>query len=194
MINNVRVLNSNPFFDMREAALRTVGYTPKKNEIFDEKWVMKSITARHSHIRCVILRLDFTSTKPVRDQILRSKHGYAEPYVKSSRPDRTGESRDNKMSSWFHDFNIEGLIKMAGDRLCTQTEIHTRKEIESLKAYMELSGDGVIATIGKILSPKCCWYGCCNEFEPKNCFGVCGEYKTLHGRVGHYNRGTITGG
>lgn len=179
MVKSIRILNADPYRDMREAALRTMGLRPKKNDEFSASWLRQSIISRHSQIRCVTLRIDFETSKPVRDQLLRSKHGNVEPYVCSARPDRTGKPREiTATSQWYHDFNIEALIKMMGDRLCTSTESETRIEIENLKRAMMTHDDPMIRIIGEVMAPKCAMLNSCNEFKPNNCYlfsnnGVC---------------------
>jgi len=187
MIKNIRVINKNPYKDMKRRALKTMGFSIRKDDTWDEEWVNKSIISRHSHIRCVFIEIEFETTKAVRDQILRSRHGYAEPYVQSSRPDRTGKPREaTATSTWIHDFNIEGLLKFAGDRLCTSTEGNTRLEIHNLKKSMMKSDDNIIRVVGEMLSPKCAWYGDCNEFRPKDCFDMVENKWSILERIGIY--------
>jgi len=188
MIKSVRFLNSDPYGDMRESALRTMGLKPKSHDPYNRDWFIGSIISRHSHIRCAFIRIDFETEKSIRDQILRSKHGYVEPYVCSARPDRTGKPRDvNAPSSWYHDFNLEGLVKMCADRLCTSTEINTREEIISLKRFMTNHHDNMIRDTGNLLAPKCSWYGDCNEPKRRNCFGMVGNSSEIYERIGEYN-------
>ncbi len=179
-IHNIRILNSNPYYDMRRPALYTVGLKPKKGDAFNKAWLKRLLISRHTPIRTVLIEFEFETTKAVRDQLLRSKHGWVEPYVTSARPDRVGEPRDpNALSKYLMVFNIEGLMKMCADRLCSQTESATRKLINDLKRALMNSEDEILSTIGEILAPKCCWYGACNEFKSKNCFEM-NEYSSLN--------------
>lgn len=188
MIKNVRILNSTPYQDMKEAALRTMGLKRKSSDTFNPDWIRKSLISRHSHIRCVFLRIDFETEKSIRDQILRSKHGYVEPYVCSQRPDRTGVPRsEHKTSSWYHDFNLEGLLKMCGDRLCSCTEINTRNEVSQLKTFMMTHEDHFLNVVGSVLSPKCAWYSSCNEFDRRNCFDFSNYGDSITNNIDQFN-------
>lgn len=180
MIKNIRIINKDPYRDMKRRALKTMGKTIRKDDVWDEEWIKKSIVSRHSHIRCVFIEIEFETSRAVRNQILRSKHGYVEPYVTSNRPDRNGGTpRDpDALSSYTMDFNLEGLIKMAGDRLCTSTEKETRNQVRHLKQAMLCHSDRFINVVGQMLAPKCAWFGDCNEFYPLNCFNFC-EPRTL---------------
>ena len=188
MIKNIRIINENPYNDMRRRALKTKGLKPKTTDEFNEEWVKKSIISRHSHIRSVFLEIEWETSKAVRDQLLRSKSGYVEPYVTSQRPDNNdGKPRDpNALSTWIHDFNVEALVKMMSDRLCTSTERQTRLEAENLKSTMMMHEDAMIRVIGDMLSPKCCWLGNCNEFQPRDCFNMCANAWPISKRILDY--------
>jgi hypothetical protein len=189
LIKNIRILNKDPYYDMKKHALKTIGKVPNKNNSLDEEWIKKSIISRHSHIRCVFVEIEFETIKSIRDQILRSKHGFVEPFVLSQRPDRNnGEPRDsNALTTWIHVFNIEGLIKMCADRLCTSTEKETKAEIKNLKFKMMKHEDIFIRILGDMLSPKCCWYEGCNEFSPLNCYGMGDANLFIKDRIELYN-------
>ncbi|MDC7221575.1 MAG: hypothetical protein PQJ59_16695 [Spirochaetales bacterium] len=177
MIKRIRVLNGDAYYDMKRQGLYTIGKKPKKGDTFNETWVKKSILSRHSHIRCIQVEFEFETTRPVRDQLLRCTHGFVEKYVETSRPDRTGKPRDlNSLSKYLLVFNIEGMIKMFLDRLCCQTEVDTRKLVESIKKEMMNHEDPIIQAIGFMMVPKCIWYAGCNEFQEKDCFCVTKNY------------------
>jgi hypothetical protein len=191
IVKNIRILNATPYYDMRRTALYTVGKKPKSTDSFNEEWLKKLLISRHTPNRPVFFEFEFETSKAVRDQLLRSKHGTVEPFVESSRPDRTGEPRNPKATSkYLMIFDIEGLIKMFADRLCIQTEKDTRNFINDVKASMMSSDDDIIRTVGEVLAPKCAWYGTCNEFYTKDCFEM--KCEAMNGddileRINFYN-------
>lgn len=165
-----RILNTDPLYDVREANKITQGLDlwdkveeqckgKPKNEV---EWWIKQIVTNHSTVRSVHFRLVDTRPKSVVMQIIRATKGHPQPEVQSSRPDWTGVERSNdpyEDKLFMQDHTAESFIEMAKQRLCTRTEIRTRKFMREMVEALKSSKEPFLQAVGYCCHPVCEWYG-----------------------------------
>lgn len=175
-IKEIRVLNSLPLYDYRQACKITEGkevavcWQPKNEKDF---WV-KQIVANHSCLRSIKFRIVAKAPKSVVMQIIRATKGHPQPYVQSSRPDwnngkeRSSDPYEEKL--FIQDHTAESFVEMARQRLCQRTEQRTREFMQLLVEEMKKSGNPFLEAVAECCHPYCWWlYGCP---ELKGCEGV----------------------
>jgi len=105
-----------------------------------------------------------------------SRHRF-ECYIGTQRSDRTGINRDNlpqgALVNMNNSANAQQLIDVARKRLCYQSNIETRKYMESLKRELYISGE---TELSDVLVPNCVYRCGCSEFSN------CGYFDKLHAK------------
>lgn len=169
----IRILNTNPLLDYREACKITQGieiditntiYTPKDEVAY---WI-KQICANHSTIRCVKFRIKAKAPKSVVMQLIRATKGHPQPYVESSRPDWCGKERSSNPYEdklFIQDHTAESFIEMAKQRLCNRTEEKTRKFMWELCEELWTSDVPFLRAVGLCCHPACWWLKGCPEIS-----------------------------
>jgi hypothetical protein len=152
--------------DIAESANITRGRISHKN--FDADVFEKWLISEHSPIRSVEIAVIITADRNVIMQLVR--HTHAKHFVQSSRPDITGKPRDDEQKLYKIQANLQEWLHIARARLCTTTELETRKTllaiIEAFRRH-----DPYLATLASYMVPKCAHSGRCTEpFSP------CGAY------------------
>lgn len=101
-----------------------------------DKYWRKQLTALHSPIRSINIRIKDFVPRSVIMQYVRHTAGHPQPFVQSSRPDWTGKPRSNDPyePKWMiMDFTPESLLFMFRKRLCTKAEIFSREIMKEWK-------------------------------------------------------------
>ena len=155
---------------IKEGCMATIGKAAGKTP--SKEWKRKLLICQHSPIRRGNISWRWSDIPfCIMGHVVRHHVGCT-PYVSTSRADRT-EIKDRSQRSQMDsvsmemDANIDGLISIAGRRLCTQADKTTREYMEDLvDAISEYDED-----IAWALVPQCVARGgCC---EP---FGKCTYY------------------
>lgn len=157
------------FDDVREAAMNTVGrkFDPDMANPSTPEMEEKYFISEHSPIRSFDLRITLHNIY-YPTSVHFARHVHSLPYVKSSRPDRTGKARSlNDGVDHMFDINAQGMIDMARKRLCIGCcskdtylwMVAIKKSLFHLYATKEL---------GRVLVPNCLYRNSCNEFSPCN--------------------------
>ena len=174
MIIKPRITNNDPDRDLMESVLVTVGKKYVGNKPSIDK-LKDFIIAEHSILDVIQVYIEFQETdKDSRNQLVRHTKHNPRYYCQSSRPDWIGEKRDpNSKVSWNGVYNIRALLRMANERMCTRTELETRKQVFLLKEAMIKSDDKFLQVIGWAMVPSCVnRMGC-----PDNVF--CGQFNNI---------------
>jgi len=181
----VRLINSNPLFDYKEACMITQNkvistISVPENEI--DYWI-KQIIANHSTIRSVKFRVIDSIPRSCIMQIIRATKGHPQPFVASSRPDwNDGKERSNnpyEEKLFAMDFTPEAFIEMCKQRLCIRTEARTREVVKGWVEQFKNSTNPVISAIGYCCKPVCEWYNGCPELKG------CGKYPQIAEKIIH---------
>jgi hypothetical protein len=123
----------------KDLALVTVG--KQASLLPSEEWKKQMLTCEHSPIRTLMFTIEMRVPYWVSVHFARHKYG-VEHYVRSQRPDITGESRDEKRQDetvvHVMDINAQELIFMARRRLCNLASKETRHVMNKIvKAVTE---------------------------------------------------------
>ena len=178
----IRFINEDYLFDIKKAAMNTIG---KRNFNIEESFMTpevfkKYLISEHSPIRAAIMEITFIEISyPA--SVHFARHIHSVPFVKSSRPDRTGKERDLKNPvDHMALFNLQALIDMMRKRLCVgKVEKETYEWALGLKLLLMKSDDVYLKIIGEILVPNCIYRCGCPEFKS------CNFYKKLN--ILHYS-------
>ena len=188
----IKFLNSDPIYDMREAALNTINKTVSTTELHSEveKLMWKYLVSEHSPIRAVTMRITLKDIDPS-TSVHFARHVHSIPYVSTSRPDRTGEPRGKKVTHMFY-INLQCLIDMARKRLCKGSCAEdTYKWMVAIKQELYDIG-GIYREISNVLVPNCIYRGgkgSCPEF---NCCHIDTRYTgSIPQRYSDYETNTI---
>ena len=164
----IRVQRKTSWEDVVDRARTTawkdaLGHEPSRD------FKMKALMSRHSPLRVLrfLIQLKgipyWLSTHLVR-------HGLANHFVSSQRPDRspTGESRHNLPQDALvnHDIELsaEEILHISRKRLCSKAARETREVWEKVVEALRDIGEVEIAAFCK---PECWWSGGCTE--PQSC-------------------------
>ena len=141
----------------------SLGHEPSRD------FKMKALMSRHSPLRVLRFLVQlrgipyWLSTHLVR-------HGLANHFVSSQRPDRspTGESRhvlpQDALVNHDIELSAEELLHISRKRLCNKAAKETREVRESVVEEVKDIGEGEVAAFCK---PECWWLGGCPE--PQSC-------------------------
>lgn len=116
------------WMEAKRRALETIGKSPVKAP--GEDWKMRSLKARHSHIRRLPFSFLIECPYWVAMHITRHHVG-VQPYVRSQRNDRQtaydrAKAPQDAPVTMILDMNAEGLLNIANKRLCRQAALETR--------------------------------------------------------------------
>lgn len=119
-------------------------------------WLAR-IRANHSVMRRLQFSIVFCDCdKSVVAQLIRATKGHPQPFVQSSRPDRTGMPRDPEAKiSFIEDYTTEAWIELCKQRLCFKTEDATREVVEAVLKAMRESKDPFFQALEKYCMPAC---------------------------------------
>ena len=151
--------------EIKNACRQTVGMADSSVEPTKE-WKKKLLICRHSPIRLGTVLWKWSEIPFfVMGHFVRHNVGCT-PFVQTSRSDRTNIPRETRKQtdpvSMEMDANIEGLINIAGRRLCTCADPTTREYTEDLREQIEKYDD----TIAWAMVPQCVRAGgCCEPFS-----------------------------
>ncbi len=151
---------------IKRACMRTIGKDAGDKEP-PETWKKKILICRHSPIRKGWITWKWSDIPYAISTHFARHHEGTEKYISTSRADRT-EIKDRSQRSQMDsvsmemDANIEGLINIAGRRLCTCADPITREYTEDLREQIEKYDD----TIAWACVPQCVRAGgCCEPFS-----------------------------
>jgi hypothetical protein len=159
--------------DVADAARTTIGMEAGTNEP-SSNWKRKMLLCEHSPIRKIHINWKWINLKSwISVHFVRHKFGI-EHWVKSQRPDRTGnrDNRDNAPQGTLIDHeceaNPQAVINISRKRLCNQAMPETREAwklfLKSLR-YKE-------PELYSVCVPDCIYRGWCYEYKS------CGFHKT----------------
>lgn len=160
----IRILNTNPLFDYREACKLTEGvevlesWKPKDERHY---WI-KQFYALHSPIRAVQFRIIDTIPRSAAMQLVRHTKGHPFYAVQSSRPDWTGKPRSNdpyEPKLICLTFTPESWLELCKLRLCNRTEKNTREIVSKWVQEMRESDNPLISALGACSVPRCEYMG-----------------------------------
>lgn len=153
------------------AARTTIGKEASTGEVSD-LWKKRILLCEHSPIRKLNINWKWNNLKYwVSVHFVRHKFGI-EHYVKTQRPDRTGETRDDAPQDSLinHECfaNAQSIINISRKRLCYQATADTRNAwIDFLNTLQKFEPVLVSACV-----PDCIYRGYCYEFNS------CGYHRT----------------
>ena len=146
---------------IKDACMQTIGKAAGVEP--DSVWKRKMLICRHSPIRRSLISIKWDSIPSyVSTHISRHSVGVT-PYIQTSREDRTGVPREERKQTdnvaMQLDMNIQSLFNISEKRLCTCSDVTTRKYWESVvEAIKEYDED-----IYWALTPQCIRAGACVE-------------------------------
>lgn len=147
--------------DCWEAALFTRGKVPTKPMSVSK--FKDLIMAEHSPIRSAILRI-YLYDIPDRASVHLVRHVHSLHYVKTNRPDITGQVRGSTTNHMI-DVNMEALRAMARKRLCQKASEETRSVMQLIVDTLMESEDEYIQMVAGRLVPSCVYRGGCHEIN-----------------------------
>jgi len=191
---SIRIKNHDPIFDIKEAAMNTVGKKWFEGKDLTEDLWFKYLISEHSPIRSLDLRISFDGILYY-NSVHYARHVHSIPYVTTHRPDRTKRERTiNDRVVHKADINSQGLMDMFRKRLCVgSVDKITHKIGVTLKTLMMNSDNYLLSQLGRVLVPNCIYRGGANSCpEFKEC-GLCNnlsnlEINSIKNRYDEYNK------
>lgn len=172
----------NPKFCTKFGCINNFYWSPKDKL----KYWKKQMSALHSPIRSIHIRIKDLIPRSVAMQLVRHTLGHPQPFIQSSRPDWTGKERSNdpyELKWCMFDFTPESFLYMMRKRLCNRTEIFTRTIVKQWKENLEkrlkectddfdkisMMEEALLLALGQMSVPQCEVNGANKCPELKSC-------------------------
>lgn len=163
--------------DVKNAAMTTIGINPTSKEP-SKDWIRRMLLCEHSPIRKKIINWKWLDLKYwISVHFVRHKFGI-EHFVKSQRPDRTGNrnNRDdmpqNTLVNHECEANAQAIINISRKRLCKMAMPETRQTWQDFLNEL----NKIEPELVNVCVPDCIYRGWCYEYNSCN-WHLTSEYK-----------------